>query len=281
MKSNPLITAIIPTFNRSSVIINALNSVLKQSYNPIEIIIIDDGSNDNTFNKTYSLLKKNNVRYIYQPNKGVSSARNIGIQNANGEFIAFLDSDDLWHKNKLELQMNFLLNQSEYNICYTNEIWIRNGIKVNQKKKHAKYSGNIYINCLKLCIISPSSIIMKREVINDIGLFDESLPACEDYDYWLRLSAKYPIHFIDKPLITKYGGHSDQLSKKYIAMDSYRVKSMLKMINNTNLNPKNRNETIKTILEKSKILINGYHKRGNIKKTNYYQNIINKYQSPY
>ncbi|MDH4129322.1 MAG: glycosyltransferase [Spirochaetota bacterium] len=272
-----LVSIIIPSYNRANYLLEAIESVLAQTYKPIELIIVDDGSNDNTYLCVDKYLKNHCVRYYYQQNKGVSSARNTGIKLSRGEYISFLDSDDLWDKRKLEYQMSFILSQSEYYVCYTDEIWIRNGVRVNYNNRYQKYSGYIYKHCLPLCIIGPSSILLKREVVNDIGLFDESLAVCEDYDYWLRLSLKYPIYFFGDKLVIKRGGHYDQLSHKYDCMDRFRVKAITKIIENNTLSIDDYNETISMMLKKCEILKNGYYKHGKTKEGDCYNDIIKKY----
>ena len=173
---NPMVSVIIPTYNRKNFLIKALQSVFNQSYPNIETLVIDDGSSDDTKNAIQPLLKTKNLSFLYQNHQGVSQARNLGIQSARGEYISFLDSDDLWLKHKLLKQIHFLTSQSKYLACYTDEIWIRNGHHVNPKKKHQKFSGSIYIHCLPLCIISPSSIVFKTSILKNIQPFDPKLP---------------------------------------------------------------------------------------------------------
>ena len=207
------ISVIIPTFNRRQTLDRAIDSILSQTYQPYEIIVVDDGSTDGTadwLSANYSSLQ-----IIQQSNKGVSSARNAGINSARGDWIALLDSDDEWLPDKLEIQVKLLQNNAELRFCHTNEIWIRNGVRINQMKKHQKYGGNIFKKCLDICRISPSSSLFHTSVIKDVGLFDESLDVCEDYDLWLRITAKYTVLFLDQPLIKKFGGHTDQLSKVF------------------------------------------------------------------
>ena len=193
------ISVVIPVFNRKQLIERSINSVINQTYPPDEIIVIDDGSIDGT----YDLIKKNypQVILIHQENKGVSAARNVGITIAKGKWIAFLDSDDEWFPEKLEEQINYLKINNSYKICHTDEIWIRNQVRVNPMKKHKKYGGKIYNKCLPLCVLSPSSIIIHKEIFDDVGLFDEKLPVCEDYDMWLRICYKYEVLFLNQKLI--------------------------------------------------------------------------------
>ena len=185
------ISIIIPTYNRKSFLIHAINSVLNQTYQNLELIIIDDGSSD----KTENIIKKKypKIKFYKQKNKGVSAARNKGIKMASCKWIAFLDSDDRWHPRKIENQINYLLAHPRYKICHTDEIWIRKGIRINQHKKHKKHGGHIFDKCLDLCRISPSSVIIHKDIFNKVGLFNEKLPVCEDYDLWLRIAEKFPV----------------------------------------------------------------------------------------
>ena len=253
------VSVIIPTFNRFNLISRAIDSVLSQTIKPFEIIVVDDGSSDNT-----STFIKNNyksVKLIKQKNLGVSKARNVGIKNSSGDWIAFLDSDDEWKKNKLEVQIKSLSEYDYYSVCHTNEIWIRNGIRVNQKKRHQKYGGDIFDKCLDICRISPSSIIFKKNIIDEVGWFDEGLPICEDYDLWLRITANFKILFIDKPLVIKYGGHSDQLSKSVNGIEAYRIKSLENLLSNTKLIKDYKLLTIKMLITKLGIYKKGLLKR--------------------
>jgi glycosyltransferase involved in cell wall biosynthesis len=206
------ISVIIPTWNRSSYLARALESVYAQSISPHEVIVVDDGSTDDT----REIIKQHfkDVRYLYQENRGVSSARNTGIRAAGGDWIALLDSDDCWLPHKLEHQQQLLRDNPDARICHSDEIWIRNGKRVNPMKKHAKRGGYIFKHCLPLCAISPSSAIIRHDLFDEIGLFDESLPACEDYDLWLRLCAAYPVLYADEALLIKHGGHADHAAGK-------------------------------------------------------------------
>ncbi|MFH1825857.1 MAG: glycosyltransferase [bacterium] len=201
-----LVSIIIPTCNRPQFTKEAIESVEMQTFKDLEIIVVEDeGAN-------------------------VSAARNFGVSVSAGKYIAFLDSDDLWDKRKLEKQIKYLMDHPEFKICYTNEKWIRNGLHLNQLKKHQKYHGWIFDKCLPLCIISASSIIMERAVFDELGGFDEDLVVCEDYDLWLRMAWKYPIAYFDEKLIVKRGGHADQLSKKYWGMDRFRIQALGKLL---------------------------------------------------
>jgi len=253
------ISVIIPTFNRLDLLKRAIESVLNQSIKPYDIIVVDDGSTDDTSEMIQQKYKSINL--IQQKNSGVSAARNNGIKNAQGDWIALLDSDDEWGENKLEEQVNNLTDNPKYEFCHTNEIWIRNGIRVNQKKRHKKYGGFIFDKCLDICRISPSSVLFNKNILNHVGWFDEKLPVCEDYDLWLRITADYEILFIDKPLIVKYGGHNDQLSNSVEAIERFRIKALQSLLENSDLSKNNRIHAIEMIIKKLNIYLKGLVKR--------------------
>ena len=261
--SYTMISVIVPTYNRVHQLPRALDSILCQSCSPKEIIVVDDGSTDETSALMTSEYPE--IVFIQQQNTGVSSARNVGIKRASGDWIAFLDSDDEWLPEKLEIQMKALYENPGKKICHTNEIWIRNGKRVNPKKKHEKFGGWIFQKCLPLCCISPSSVIIHKSIFKEIGLFDYSLPVCEDYDLWLRITARNPVLYIEEPFLIKYGGHEDQLSKKYWGMDRFRIKSLEKIISSRVLSDLDENAAKKMLMEKIYIFIQGAQKRGNIK----------------
>lgn len=264
-----VVSVIIPTFNRAQKVVRAITSVLDQSFIDFEIIVVDDGSTDGTRQTVEQFGSR--VRYLgHTTNLGVSAARNTGIKNSNGPFIAFLDSDDHWLPEKLEVQTEFFETNPNALACQTEEIWIRKGHRVNPQKKHLKPSGDIFVPSLKLCLVSPSAVMLKRSLFADIGLFDEDLPACEDYDLWLRLSCRHPVYLIRKPLIIKEGGHSDQLSSRYPGMDRFRIKALVKLIRSGRLNEEQLMATRKELALKCRIYGNGCIKRGKVEKGEYY-----------
>ncbi|WP_201327384.1 glycosyltransferase family 2 protein [Thermotomaculum hydrothermale] len=270
------VSVVIPTFNRKNFVIEAIKSVVEQSVSPYEIIVVDDGSQDGTG----EILKKAfpDIVYIYQENNGVSAARNRGIKEANGDYIALLDSDDLWKKNKLKKHIEFIKQNPHFRVSQTDEVWIRRGKFVNPMKKHKKYGGYIFEKCLPLCIVSPSAVIIEKSVFEDYGYFDESMPACEDYDMWLRISAFEPIGLLEEKLIIKRGGHEDQLSKSFIGMDRFRVYALEKIINNPNLKGDYRKLAIEELIKKCEILVKGYSKHSKSDVAQYYRDLMEKYK---
>ena len=258
------VSVIIPTFNRKKTLGRAIESVRNQSLSPFEILIIDDGSNDGT--KEWVKESFQDIKYIYQNNQGVSSARNKGIKYAYGDWIAFLDSDDEWLPSKLYEQVKAIGSNPEIKFFHTNEIWIRNEVRVNQMKKHKKHGGYIFEKCLDICRVSPSSVLIKKEIFDDIGTFDESLRVCEDYDLWLRITSKYPVVFLDIPLIYKYGGHAGQLSKVNDGIESYRIQSLEKIIKSGVLNTEQKLLAVNALINKMKIYAKGLEKRNKLRK---------------
>lgn len=269
-----LVSIIIPTFNRSNVLLRAIHSVFKQTYKNYELIVVDDGSTDDTEIVLQPFISNNSLRYFKQNNSGVSSARNFGASVAKGKWFAFLDSDDEWLANKLLDQMNFLQNNSHLNIVYGDEIWVRNGQRVNQKSVHRKSGGWIFENCIQQCLIAPSSVIIHEKLFREMKGFDESYTVCEDYDLWLKISSSNEIGFISVPLIIKYGGHADQLSTKFFAMDMWRLKSLQNILLTADLSEKSRELVVLTMKQKGAILMQGYLKRGNEEALNVVKSIL-------
>jgi len=264
------ISVIIPTLNRAQILPRALDSVLAQSFAPQEIIVVDDGSGDDT--ELLLRQKYPQVKYHFQPNRGVSSARNLGVRNCNGKWIAFLDSDDEWLPDKLSQQVELLRAIPGNLFCHTDEIWIRNGQRVNPMRKHKKTGGDIFLHCLPMCVISPSSVLMDKHLFVQSGGFNESLPACEDYDLWLRICARESVAFVNQPLLRKYGGHEDQLSKRYWGMDRFRVKALIGILEAGVLNDVQELSAKKVLEKKCLILANGALKRGHQQRAdNYFQ----------
>jgi len=252
---------VIPTLDRRCKLPWTLNSVLNQTLPPDEIIVVDNGSTDGTS----TMLKTDypDVTCIQEAKRGVSAARNKGILFASGVWIALLDSDDTWHPSKLEEQLKANRNNPGYRLIHTDEHWYKRGERVNQLMKHQKRGGYIFKDCLKLCCISPSSVLIEKSLFQEIGQFDEDLPVCEDYDLWLRVSAKEPILYVDQPLTIKHGGHEDQLSKRYWGMDRFRIKSLENILLEGHLNQVYKIAAQKILISKLKILINGAIKRNN------------------
>ena len=257
------ISVVIPTLNRINSLQRALDSVINQTYKAAEIIVVDNGSSDGTLKFLREQYPK--ITILTENKIGVSSARNKGIKNSINQWIALLDSDDAWHPRKLEIQTSMLDSAlKEYNLIHTDEIWFRNNKHINQMKKHKKQGGYIFERCLSLCCISPSSVLFKKNILDKVGLFDESLPVCEDYDMWLKICSSEEVLFAQDKLTYKYGGHKDQLSKSYWGMDRFRIKSIENIIKNFDLTYKQKKQAKKELIKKLQIIINGAFKRNNL-----------------
>ena len=254
------VSAIIPVFNRRHTLGRAIDSILAQSRQVDEIIVVDDGSTDGVAGWISAAYPE--VRLIVQANRGVSAARNAGIQAATGDWIALLDSDDEWLPEKIQRQLEMLqLSPDGYRLCHTDEIWIRDGKRVNPMRKHEKAGGSIFQRCLPMCVISPSSALLHQSIFEQPGLFDETLPACEDYDMWLRICAREPVLYVNEPLLVKYGGHEDQLSRQYWGMDRFRVQALNKLLNSGVLDAEQQDQVKMQIISMLEVLINGARKR--------------------
>jgi hypothetical protein len=259
-----MISVIIPTYNRAKLLVEAVCSVLGQKGCPegLEIIVVDDGSTDDT--RASLAAVPGDIRYIRTGHSGVSAARNVGISESGGQWIAFLDSDDLWLPGKLCAQMKFFSDHPESLLCQTAEIWIRNGRRVNPRKYHRKPAGYCFPLLLERCLVSPSAVVINRRLFDCIGLFDESLPACEDYDLWLRAGCRFPIGLVEEPLTVKRGGHPDQLSATIANLDRYRMEAILKLLRTTPLEPDLRSAAENMLEKKRRIYSEGCRKRGKV-----------------
>ena len=257
---HPRVSAVIPTYDRRDAVLRALASVLAQTRAVDEIVVVDDGSTDGSAAAIRTAFPQ--VTVIEQPNRGVSAARNRGIAATSAEWVAFLDSDDAWQPRKIERQLAALAEQPGMRLCHTDEVWIRNGRRVNPRLRHAKSGGWIYRNCLELCVISPSAAMVRRDVFTDIGGFDETLPVCEDYDLWLRLCSREAVAYVDEPLVIKTGGHTDQLSRREWGMDRFRIVALEHMLASGQLTDADRDATLDMLRRKIGVYMAGARKRG-------------------
>lgn len=273
----PRVSVIIPTYNRKEFLLEAVASVRSQTYRDWELLIVDDGSRDGTPEAVGSLGGA--LRFFRQQHKGVSAARNRGLAESRGEWIAYLDSDDLWHPRKLEIQLGYAESHPEAVAAYSDEIWIRRGVRVNQKVRHRKHSGDIFARCLTLCIVSPSSALLRKDILERAGGFDEGFPVCEDYELWLRLSRNYPFHFDPRLLITKRGGHPDQLSRRFWGLDRFRIRALDKLLEAGGLTAEQKALTVRELECKCRILSLGSRKRGKREQAEFYENLGRKWQA--
>ena len=272
---SPQVSVIITTYNRATMVPEAVDSVLAQEMTDFELIVVDDGSTDETKEKLSDFGSR--LKYYHQENAGVSAARNCGLALSTAQLVAFLDSDDLWLPGKLSLQHNYMTEHPEVHICQTEEVWWRNSRQVNPKKHHRKPSGDIFRRSLNLCLVSPSAVMMRRELFEKVGYFDESLPAAEDYDMWLRVSVDHAVPLLPDPLVIKRGGHSDQLSARS-GTDRYRIKALKKLLQSGRLSNRQYQWAWQTLRRKCEIYGQGCLKRGRVEEGERYLALPNKYR---
>jgi len=258
--SEPKISVIIPVCNRKMTMRNCVESVLSQTLAPLEVIVVDDGSTDGTADVVRGLGAPTSLIELPK-NQGVAHARNRGTSQARGDWIAFIDSDDAWEKNKLQGEWEFLARHPFYRIAQTDEIWIRNGVRVNPRNHHAKPRGWIWEPSLERCLVSPSAVLIERALFQSVGGFDEALPVCEDYDLWLRLARRWPVGLDPAKSVIKQGGHADQLSRRFPAMDRFRVYALLKALRSEE-DPRYRSQLMQMAHKKLCVLIQGAENRG-------------------
>ena len=277
------LSIIIPTFNRAERLKKAIQSVLRQSQPCNEIIVVDDGSCDATRKVVEEFENRNTpLKYYYQENKGPAAARNLGIEKSECDFIAFLDSDDHFHKKKIEKQYCELQKNSDYLISHTYEKWYRRGVHLNQKKIHIPRHGMIFDHCLQLCAVGMSTVMVRKELFDKVGLFDESFRCCEDYDFWLRVSYRYPFLLVPEKLTIKEGGREDQVSCQYrVGMDKLRVYAIEKLLKDKVLDEPQTVLAIEELIKKAQIYGSGCKKHGNIQEADFFLNLAKRYKTKF
>lgn len=257
------VSVILPTYNRSTFISQAIHSVLAQGDQLGELIIIDDGSTDDTTTLITKRFNRDDIVYRKTTNRGPASARNLGVEMARYPYLAFIDSDDRWQPGKITKQMLAMHENPRFDISHTDEIWYRLGQHLNKKSIHKPRHGYIFPHCLQLCAVGMSTVIMKKELFLQSGGFDESLPCCEDYDLWLRLSWQHDFLLVPQALTIKEGGRPDQLSWQYrVGMDKYRIQALENLIENYPLAELQLKQTIEELKRKCLIYGNGCIKHG-------------------
>jgi glycosyltransferase involved in cell wall biosynthesis len=273
----PEVSVIIPTYNRCAMLFEAIDSVLAQSFQAFELIVIDDGSTDGTAEQLMRLGETIRIERI--EHRGPAAARNRGVALADAPLIAFLDSDDLWAPTKLERQLAFMRTNPGCAISQTNEIWIRNGRRVNPGGRHRKRAGDIFIDSLRTCLISMSATMMRTDLFRSLGGFDEIMTAAEDYDLWLRILVDHEAGLLDEPLVTRRGGHRDQTSATTPAIDRFRILALAKLLADDRLSPMRRTAVIEMLAEKCRIYAGGLARRGRIDQARLYERIADQAQS--
>lgn len=274
-----MVDVVIPSYNRKELLKRAIRSVQNQTCKDWNLWVVDDGSSDGTPDELAKAFPPLDfpIRFIsLKTNRGVSFARNRGIEKGSGEWVAFLDSDDEWLPEKLETQLKFSKENPEFSLIHCNEIWLREDTLLPQKKKHKKQGGRIFIPSTRLCCISPSAAILRRSLLKELGLFREDFPVCEDYEMWLRVTSRYSVGFVEEALVIKHGGHGDQLSRRYSAMDYWRVKALKDYLKDKNLSHEEKRQVREVLKEKGQILLKGYEKYRNFKNKKEIETLLQK-----
>ena len=270
------ISVVIPVFDRPVLLKRALCSVLDQTVQADEVLVVDDGSSSSlSLSDFHEHLEIHYLRS--EKNLGVSAARNWGVQQARGEWIALLDSDDEWEPKKLEKQIKYIGQNPQLLAVHTLEKWIRLGNEVIPPAYLDKSNHRLWERSLKNCLICPSSVLLHQSIFKTVGWFDESLKVCEDYDFWLRLLLDHPIGLTEEKLVRKHGGHSDQLSTTTWGMDRFRIKALEKILKRSDLNIQQRKQALDVIIEKCSVLEQGSIKREKYKAAQKYGDLKNNY----
>jgi glycosyltransferase involved in cell wall biosynthesis len=267
----PAVSVIVPTYDRWPMVREAVDSVLEQSYSDFELIVVDDGSRDGTAEKLAGHAP--GLRLLQQSRAGVAAARNLGVRSATAKYLAFLDSDDLWAPQKLQKQVGFMAANPAVQICQTEEIWLRRGVRVNPRARHRKPSGDIFRRSLELCLVSPSAVMMTRDLFDRVGGFDEAFTVCEDYDLWLRTALVTELPLIPEPLVVKRGGHPDQLSRSIWGLDRFRVLALAKLLGG-GIQGERRGWVAEALRQKASILTHGARRRGRIAEALAYERLV-------
>ena len=218
----PKISVVVPAYNSQNTISETITSVLQQTFSDFELIVINDGSTDRTL-ELLSDVKDARLKVYSYPNGGLPTARNRGIVRATGEFISFIDADDLWTPDKLELQLQALQQNPQAGVAYSWTICMGNNGNSFHPGVSESFQGNVYPQLLVgNFIASGSNVLIRREAIESVGYFDESLKSCEDWDYWLRLAPKWEFVVVAKPQII-YRLSSGAMSSKLDVMEKYQT----------------------------------------------------------
>jgi len=254
MSTAPLISVVIPAYNCQNYIVSALDSIFEQSYTNIEVIIVNDGSTDNTLQVLNNY--RNPVTIINQDNSGSAVARSLGMKKSSGKYIAFLDADDLWLADKLKEQVEFLENHKDYGLVFSNWVtwkpndkgeFVSTEISLNKSDIIVKkpYSGWIYSDLLMDCIVWTSCVLMRHSIYEQVGNFNTNLRRGQDYDYWLRVSKITQIHKLDR-IYAVYRQHNESISNKVNSVN-YEYIVIKSAIDNLGESSKNKKHVLQRL----------------------------------
>lgn len=281
---NPIVSVIIPTFNRVHLLKRAIDSVLAQSFKDFELLIVDDGSTDDT-EAMVATIEDPRVRFIKLTHSGFpGKVRNAGVVQSTGALLAFLDSDDCWRPQKLSRQVPLHAvtegregELSRARISHTRELWLRSGKEISQHSQKHRREGNIFEDALIKCIIGPSTVILGRALFQKFGGFREDLEIAEDYEIWLRITYTEPVAYIDEPLTKKYAGHGDQLSEKYGLIEPFRIRGLKDLVDRGYFQGEPLKLAKAELSRKCRIYAGGCRKRGKSDEARKYEEEARRY----
>lgn len=271
MIAMPAVDIVIPAFGRKAQLAEAVASVQAQTFTDWSLTIVDDASPEPVEAAAY--VSDTRIRVLrLQQNSGPAFARNFGAAQGKAPFIAFLDSDDLWHPVKLQRQLDRFSSANELQWLHSNEIWLRSGERVKQKAIHRKQAGKFFERALERCLISPSAVMLRRSFFTANRGFAPAFRLCEDYELWLRLLLKAPVGFIEEALTIKLAGDWPQLSSTK-EIDRYRILAMHRVLrlNGGEMDATDRNLLFNEAEKKCYQLVRGAEKHGNTARQRRYQ----------
>ena len=259
----PAVAVVIPVRDRAAMVVEAVASVAAQTARDFALVVVDDGSTDDSATAAEAALAgmPAGSHVLRRPAAGVAAARNAGAAAIDSAWIAFLDSDDLWAPTKLAVQMGWLGERPTYRIAQTGERWLDHGRHRNPRAWHRK-EERLFPRCLERCLVSPSAVVIRRDLYEALGGFDPAFAVCEDYELWLRIALREPVGLVDEALVVKRGGHSDQLSRSTWGLDRYRVAALVKLLAMAPLSAAERAAVVAIVRAKCDVLAAGAARRG-------------------
>lgn len=223
-----IVSILVPVYNGDQYISEAIESALAQTYQNFELLIVNDGSTDNSKSIIMNYLGDSRIRYFEQQNAGVAATRNLAIKHAKGKYIGFLDQDDCWLPDKLSTQVQFLETHQEFAFIHSRQGYIQaDGTLISHYPKDwvADLHGECFVELFKRNRIAVLTVLLRKNVIDEIGYFNETVSRVDDYELWLRICSKYPIGFQDKKLAL-YRCHETNASHDYVKMEQAELSAL-------------------------------------------------------
>ncbi len=274
-----MVSVVIPVYNRAGMIAEAVRSCLDQE-RVTEVIVVDDGSTDGSGQVVTDVFgDESRVRYVLISHSGYPGfVRNRGAELAEGQYLAFLDSDDIWLPGKIATQLAIHRAGEEPRISHTRERWVRSGKTISQSSQRHRRTGDVFGDALQKCILGPSTVLMERSLFVETGGFREDLEIAEDYEYWLRITDRHRVGYIPDECTVKRAGHGDQLSEKYGHIEYFRIKALRGIVDGNVLEPAHRDSARSELARKCRIYAAGAEKRGKVDEANHFRELAERYQ---